>query len=171
LFDKLSFTDNIGNRGNIRSHFQQTNSSSLERDTSSLTSSFLEPPENLGLANIINNSVFRIFSNINREKIKVLLPEVEFSVTNFGQKGIDLVILSETGKWMLLEIKSLKKTYLEQESLFEDYELTFNKKETKRLIKRLKEGPSDEMKRFIEDSIKFYKQMKKKEELYKQGKL
>lgn len=171
MFDKLSFTDNIGNMGDIRSHFQKINSSSLERDTYSLTSSFLEPPENLGLANTINNNVFRIFSNINREKIKVLLPEVEFSVTNFGQKDIGLVILSETGKWMLLEIKVLKKTYLEQESLFEDYELTFNKNETKRLIKRLEKGPSDEMKQFIEGSIKFYKQMKKKEELYKQGKL
>ncbi|MHA1490006.1 MAG: hypothetical protein ACTSRI_10155 [Promethearchaeota archaeon] len=78
---------------------------------------------------------------------------------------------TETGKRMLLKTKELKKNYIEQESLFEDYELTFNKKETKRLIKRLKKGPSDEAKQFIEDSIKFYKQMKKKEELYKQGKL
>lgn len=157
--------------GDIRSHFQQINSSSFERDTSNLTSSFLEHLENQSFANTINNNVFRIFSNINREKIKVLLNEIEFSTTDFGQKDIDLVVLNETGKRMLLKIKELKKTHIEQESLFEDYELTFNKKETKRLIKRLKKGSSDETKQFIEDSIKFYKQMKKKEELYKQGKL
>jgi len=172
MFSNLSYTDNVGYQSDIRSHIQQINSRSPESEAvSNLTGSFSEPIVDKALENTINNNVFRLFSNINREKIKILLPEVEHTSTNFGQTDVDLVVVSETGKWMHFELKKLKEVYREQESLFEDYELKLNKKETKQLIKRLKKGLNNETKQFIEKSITFYKEMKKKEELYKQGKL
>lgn len=58
----------------------------------------------------------------------------------------------------------------DENSIFENYEIILNEKEAEALVKRLENGPNEEAKNFLKDSIKFYKEMKIKEESFKKEK-
>lgn len=64
---------------------------------------------------------------------------------------------------MKIETIDKKQEDQENESIFENYDIILSKKEADDLVKRLEKGPNEKAKLFLEESIKFYKDMKSKE--------
>ncbi len=92
------------------------------------------------------------------------------------KKEIDLVFIDKDGDIIgTLEAKKIFEEYTvneyEPDSLFITNELILDRRESKKLMRRLKKGTNKKAKKFIEESIDFYQTMKKKEELYRQGNL
>jgi len=52
----------------------------------------------------------------------------------------------------------------------ESFELNLNEEESRNLIDRLKEGPNEKAKTFLKEARDFYKEMKRKEELFRKNK-
>lgn len=68
-----------------------------------------------------------------------------------------------------MKSEALNKKYEEadKDSIYEDYEINLSKKEAENLVERLEKGPNDKAKKFLNESIEFYKKMKSREEKFK----
>jgi len=67
-----------------------------------------------------------------------------------------------------MKSEALDKKYEEsdKESIYEDYEIILSKKEAESLVKRLENGPNEKAKKFLKESIDFYKEMRSEEKQY-----